>query len=87
VFDHVLSTDRAKTFKPDPRAYQLGIEELKMNRDEILFVAHAGWDASGAKLFGVSHLLGESPNLPPEEFGPRPDGSGDTLSQLVQFLS
>lgn len=87
VFDHVLSSDRAKTFKPDPRAYQLGMEEMKLKRDEILFVAHAGWDASGAKLFGYPTYWVNRQNLPPEEFGPLPDGSGDTLSQLVQFLS
>lgn len=87
MFDYVLSTDRAKTFKPDPRAYQLGIDAMKLKRDEILFVAHAGWDASGAKLFGYPTYWVNRQNLPPEEFGPPPDGSGDTLSQLVQFLT
>jgi 2-haloacid dehalogenase len=87
MFDYVLSSDRVKTFKPDPRAYQLGIDEMKLKRGEILFVAHAGWDASGAKLFGYPVYWVNRQNLPPEEFGPLPDGSGDTLSQLVQFLT
>ncbi|GAC1665653.1 MAG: haloacid dehalogenase type II [Candidatus Acidiferrum sp.] len=87
MFDYVLSTDRVKTFKPDPRAYQLGLEAMKLNRDEILFVAHAGWDASGAKLFGYPTYWVNRQNLPPEEFGPLPDGSGETLSQLVRFLT
>jgi hypothetical protein len=87
MFDYVLSTDRAKTFKPDPRAYQLGIDEMKLKRDEILFVAHAGWDACGAKLVGYPTYWVNRQNFPPEEFGPLPDGSGDRLSQLVQFLS
>jgi 2-haloacid dehalogenase len=87
VFDHVLNTDRAKTFKPDLRAYQRGVEEMKLKRDKIPFVAHAGWDAAGAKLFGYLTYWVNRQNLPPEELGPLPDGSGDTLSQLAQFLS
>ena len=55
-----LGTDEARTFKPDPRAYQLGVDALKVKREEILFVAFAGWDAAGAKLFGYPTYLGQS---------------------------
>ena len=48
----MLSTDRVRTFKPDPRAYQLGIDTLRLPRDQIVFAAFAGWDAAGAKRFG-----------------------------------
>src|SRR5262249_13565323 len=51
LFEPVLSTDRVKTYKPDPRAYQLGIDALNLRRDEILFAAFAGWDAAGAKWY------------------------------------
>src|SRR5258708_4123302 len=52
LFEQVLSTHQAKTYKPDPRAYELGTDVLKLPRQEILFVAFAGWDAAGAKSFG-----------------------------------
>jgi 2-haloacid dehalogenase len=52
MFEHALSTDAVKTYKPDPVAYQMGIDAFGLNREEILFVAFGGWDAAGAKLFG-----------------------------------
>jgi 2-haloacid dehalogenase len=52
VFDHVLSTDRVKAYKPDPRAYQMGLDAFGLKPDQILFAAFAGWDAAGAKSFG-----------------------------------
>src|SRR5580693_8325813 len=52
VFDHVLSTDRVKVYKPDPRAYQMGVDAFGLRPDQILFAAFAGWDAAGAKSFG-----------------------------------
>ena len=52
IVEHVISTDQARTYKPDPRAYQLGIETFGRKREQILFVPFAGWDAAGAKSFG-----------------------------------
>ncbi|HZS58342.1 MAG TPA: haloacid dehalogenase type II [Gemmatimonadaceae bacterium] len=86
TFEHVLSTDRAKTFKPDPRAYQLGIDALRLDRASILFVAGAGWDASGAKLFGYPTFWVNRQRLPAEVLGVQADGSGSTLTDLVSFL-
>jgi 2-haloacid dehalogenase len=87
MFDQVLSTDQAATYKPDPRAYQLGPDALKLTRDEILFVAFAGWDAAGAKLFGYPTYWVNRQQLPAEEIGVRPDGSGGTLTDLAAFLA
>jgi len=85
-FDRVLSTDRAKTYKPDPRAYGLGTEALGLGREEILFVAHAGWDAAGAKAFGYPTFWVNRTDLPQEELGAPPDAVGRDLSDVVRFL-
>jgi 2-haloacid dehalogenase len=87
MFEHVLSTDQVKTYKPDPRAYQLGPNVLKLRREEILFVAFAGWDTAGAKAFGYPTYWVNRLNLPSEELGEVPDGQGSDLSGLVGFLA
>jgi 2-haloacid dehalogenase len=86
VFDEVISTDAARTFKPDPRAYQLACDRLKLKREEILFVAFAGWDAAGAKMFGLPTFWVNRLDQPPEELGVRADGEGKSLTDLVAFL-
>lgn len=87
LFDHVISTDRIKTFKPDPRAYQLGVDVLGMRKEEILFVAFAGWDAAGAKWFGYPTFWNNRQGAPAEELGVSPDGTGRSLTDLVRFLA
>lgn len=52
VFDHVLSTDAIRSYKPDPKAYQLGVDGFGIPKEQIAFVAFAGWDAAGAAWFG-----------------------------------
>ena len=85
-FDKVLSTDQAGTFKPDARAYELGVSAFGLQREEILFVAHAGWDAAGAKSFGYPTFWVNRPGLPEEELGAPPDATGRDLTDLVQFV-
>ena len=86
MFDDVLSTDSAQTYKPDPRAYALGEAALKMPRERILFVAFAGWDAAGAKLFGYPTFWVNRLGLPPERFGPLPDITSSDLSALPAYI-
>jgi hypothetical protein len=39
--DHGLSTDTIKTFKPDLRAYQLGIDAINLPKEQIAFAVFA----------------------------------------------
>ena len=87
VFEHVLSTDQVQTYKPDPKAYQLGVDVLGLGREQILFAAFAGWDAAGAKRFGYSTFWVNRLGAPPEQLGvPASDGTGHTLADLVSFI-
>jgi 2-haloacid dehalogenase len=86
LFEHVLSTDAIKTYKPDPRAYQMAIDAFHLTREQILFVAFAGWDAAGAKAFGYPTFWVNRMNLPAERLGDVPDAAGKDLNDLVTFV-
>ena len=81
-----LSTDKVKVFKPDPRAYQMGIDAFKLGKQEIVFAAFAGWDAAGAKWFGYPTFWVNRMNAAIEELGVAPDGTGSGLADLVKIL-
>jgi len=52
VLDSIISVDTIKVFKPSPKVYQLAIDQLRCNTDEILFFSSNAWDVSGAATFG-----------------------------------
>jgi len=52
LFSEVISVDRVKTYKPDPRCYELAAKALGVAGDEVLFVSSNGFDVAGAKRFG-----------------------------------
>ncbi|MDI9848896.1 haloacid dehalogenase type II [Rhodoblastus sp. 17X3] len=86
LFEHRLSTDLVKAFKPDPRAYQMAETAFDLSRDRIVFAAFGGWDAAGAKAFGLTTFWVNRLDAPLEELGVRPDAIGTDLVELVKFV-
>jgi 2-haloacid dehalogenase len=87
LYEHVLTTHRIKTYKPDPRAYQMGIDAFGLERAQIAFAAFGGWDAAGAKWFGYPTFWVNRLSLPVEGLGVMPDGSGSGLAELIEFVT
>ncbi len=85
IFEHLLSTDKIKSYKPDPRAYQMAVDAFQLSREQIGFVAFAGWDVAGAKAFGFPTFWVNRQQLLPEELGVSADGTGTTLDDLLKF--
>lgn len=85
LFEAAISTDRIRAYKPDPRAYQLGMDTLDLSRDDILFVAFAGWDVAGAKWFGYPTFWLNRSNGPMEQLGVTADATGPDMAALVRF--
>jgi len=87
LFDAQISTHAARTFKPDPRAYALGVSTLGLAKEQLVFAAFGGWDAAGARWFGYPTFWVNRLGVPAEQLGPGPDASGPTLAELARFVS
>jgi 2-haloacid dehalogenase len=83
AFDHLLSTDRVKAYKPDPRAYGMALKAFGFRREQILFVPFAAWDMAGAVSFGYPTFWVNRQNQLAEELGVAADRAGAGLSDLV----
>lgn len=73
-FAAVISVDRAKTFKPHPRCYDLVPSLLGVHKDEVLFVSSNSFDITGAKNYGFKTAWierdGGTPMPPSSAVGP-----------------
>ena len=86
LFDTLLSTEVNGTYKPDPRAYELGMKQLGFKKEEIVFAAFGGWDAYGGKNFGYPTYWVNRFNLPTEELGIGADGTSNNMEGLLRFV-
>jgi len=85
-FEHMISVDIVKKYKPAPEAYRLGMKAFDLEKEEILFVPFAGWDAAGAKQFGYKTYWINRLQTPPDTLGVTVDGAGKDLHDLLLYL-
>ena len=86
LFDDLLSTEVNGTYKPDARAYELGIKKLNLKKEEIVFAAFGGWDAYGAKSYGYTTYWVNRFNLPAEKLDVTADATSTDLAGLLEFV-
>ncbi|MCC8394484.1 haloacid dehalogenase type II [Paraburkholderia sp. MMS20-SJTR3] len=86
LFDHVLSVDAVRAYKPSPAAYALGPAAFGVAAREIVFVSSNGWDVAGATWFGFTTFWLNRQKLPVEELGIAPHGTGGGMHDLPGFL-
>ncbi|HEY0219904.1 MAG TPA: haloacid dehalogenase type II [Afipia sp.] len=79
-FDAVLTGELAQSYKPAPAVYQLAVNYLDCQPDEILMVACHKYDLKAAHAFGMKTAFVARPL----EFGPagKPDTKPDPLFDL-----
>jgi 2-haloacid dehalogenase len=86
VLEAPLSVDRVQAYKPDPSAYQMGVDAFGRAAQDIVFAASASWDAAGAKAFGYTSFWVNRAKSPVEALGADPDGIGAGMADLVRFV-
>ncbi len=86
LFNHVLSVDPIKKFKPDPQVYQLACDAVGLPANRITFVSSNGWDVSGAGWFGFRAFWVNRRCDPVEQLDSIPWRIGSTLTDLLHAL-
>jgi 2-haloacid dehalogenase len=87
VIPQIFSVETAGVFKPDPRVYQIAVDELGLKPEEIVFQSSNAWDAAGAAAFGLNvawiNRFGQSP----ERLPGKPNVEIKDLSELPELLA
>jgi 2-haloacid dehalogenase len=86
LFEDHLTTDLVRAYKPDPRAYRMGVDHFKLPPGQIAFAAFGGWDAAGAKTFGYWTYWCNRLGGPEEVLGASPDMTRPDLAGLLDIL-
>ncbi len=86
VLDKSLSVHPLQIYKPDPRVYQLVIDEFGIEPQEVLFQSSNAWDAAGAAHFGFNVLWVNRFNQRPERLPAKPQYEAKDLNHLIEIL-
>lgn len=86
LVDRVLSVEQVGVYKPDPRVYQLAVDELKVPANRIAFQSSNAWDAAGAANFGLRVVWINRFGQRRERLPSQPDAEIKSLSELPALL-
>jgi 2-haloacid dehalogenase len=86
LLDDVISVEAVAVYKPSPAVYRLAPDRLGLWPAEIAFVSANGWDACGAKAFGMRVAWCNRGAQPAERIPEPPDAEIRSLSELPELL-
>jgi 2-haloacid dehalogenase len=86
-FDHLISVETVRTFKPQAKVYELAEAALKASREEILFVSSNAWDACGARHFGYQVCWVNRGEKTLDVLGQTPDFQIASLQELPELVT
>jgi 2-haloacid dehalogenase len=82
LFDAVLSVEDVATYKPDPAVYRMATRRFGAPPERIVFVTSNGWDATGAREFGMAVVWCNRGRVPHETYGRPPSAIINSLAEL-----
>ncbi len=85
-FAEVLSVDRVRAYKPDPRVYAIAKQRFACAPSAIVFVSSNAWDAWGAQHFGFRVAWCSRAASAPEALDPAPEATLAGLHELAAFV-
>ena len=86
-FQHILSVDEVRIYKPSPAVYQLAETHLGIRREEIGFVSSNCWDIAGGRAFGFQTYWINRQNAPADLLGFQPDRIIHSAMELTSIVT
>jgi len=86
AFDVVVTAERAGYYKPDPRPYQMALDELGVAPSRCLFVAGSAYDLFGTSKVGLPTCWHDRIGMAPPSNAPEPIAHRRSLYPLLELV-
>lgn len=86
LLDDIQSVSEIEIYKPDPRVYQMSVDKLGLQRQEICFMSSNAWDAAGAAHFGFRVVWINRFGQTAEKLPGKPQAALSALDELPSLL-
>ena len=85
-FKSIISIEHHRIYKPSKEAYEIGIHELGVTPNEIIFVSGNSFDVIGAKNYGYPTIWVRRYDQPLDQLGLSPDLIVKDLNEMAEQL-
>ena len=56
IFDDIFSIEEVKTYKPDPKVYNIPIKKYQIQKNEVAYLSANTWDVSAGGNYGFNSV-------------------------------
>ncbi|MGA7259412.1 MAG: hypothetical protein WBX30_00695, partial [Stellaceae bacterium] len=85
-FDAVVTAERAGFYKPEPRPYEMALDELGVMPGRCLFVAGFAYDLLGTSKVGLATYWHDRIGMAPPSNAPEPMAHHRSLYPLLELM-
>ena len=86
IFDDIFSIEEVKTYKPDPRVYNIPIKKYQIQKNEVAYLSANTWDVSAGGNYGFSPVWVNRNNSIFDNLDYVPKYQIENLSKLIEIL-
>ena len=86
LFDSLISIEKIKIYKPDPRVYKLVTSKYSCKPSEVCFLSSNSWDVVGSRSFGFQSIWVNRVNKNFDVLDFKPKKTISDLAQLKKLI-
>ena len=86
IFDDVFSIEEVKTYKPDPKVYNIPIKKYQIQKSEVAYLSANTWDVSAGGNYGFNPVWVNRNNSIFDNLDYVPKYQIENLSKLIEIL-
>ena len=86
IFDDIFSIEEVKTYKPDPKVYNIPIRKYQIQKNEVAYLSANTWDVSAGGNYGFNPVWINRNNNIFDNLDFKPDYEIKNLKDISSFL-
>jgi len=86
IFDDIFSIEEVKTYKPDPKVYNIPIKKYEIQKNEVAYLSANTWDVSAGGNYGFNPVWLNRNNSIFDNLDYVPKYQIENLSKLIEIL-
>ena len=86
IFDDIFSIEEVKTYKPDPKVYNIPIKKYQIQKNEVAYLSANTWDVSAGGNYGFNPVWLNRNNSIFDNLDYVPKYQIENLSKLIEIL-
>lgn len=85
-FEHILSVDEVRLFKPHHKVYEMGAEKIGITTAQMRMIACHNWDTTGAMRAGCKAAFVARQNMALSKLDEQPDVVASSLTEVAEQI-